>query len=859
MRLLFFLVWKSWASSPLRVLLSLLGVGLGVAVVTAIHVLDHNTILSQIERTRWDYGRVDFELRPVGETPTLDERLIELKARPEIASVGIFANTPVEAVRGAKERMLVSLYGQTPPGGARFGHWRVDKGRDLAATDADDRVLVAPKLAELLDLDVGSELLLRALPRATVARCVDGERQTRADEPAPVRERRLVVQGVLEPFRLARRDGGLVVVGRFGLVRELATWLQPIFQVKRKAGVDPDALAATFREDWSRLDERAALFGENADEAAFRNGVKILGCLALVLGMFVIFHTLAHALAEKIRRVGILRALGATQSQVTTIFLADALALSVVGTLLGLGGGVFLAKILANEQITTLGLGKAMTTFEMPWRTLATIGLLGVFVTLLGAAFPLAKVRRMSPRRILYVRDLAPPTDLMRGVHVFLLVLLVIALPLAYLAMTPLLTDAGRGAGTVLLQAIGVVAVFFAILLLSPKLVRVLGSIPLRMVARFAPLPVWLVGKNLLRAPGRVATSVCGITLVGLAILGLRGLTASLVAEVDAFADSAFENKLFVKTGSPVPEDRWRQLANLPGVDSVLPLSSVVTMPFRCIGTDVDALTVEGAILDGRGDVAQVMRESRGLIVSSRLARLRQLSVEDRIRVTTDSGAVDYVVLAIGDRSGFFPDERAWALTDRRWLRKDFCLDVASSSRFSLRLGEGSSLDTVRAAARQVLPEIVWVRSGAEVRAWHRMDVGRDFRFFDILLWLLLCLAGVGQINLITLSTIARAREIGVLRALGMTRRDWLWTLLVEAFVVGFLTAILTLGAGLVLVVILVRGLALVSGLDAPLVMPWGAAAFVVGLGFAVSFAAAVVPAMRMTAIAPAKSLRGSE
>ena len=859
MRLLSFLVWKSWASSPLRVALSLLGVALGVAVVTAIHVLDHNTILSQIERTRWDYGRVDFELRPVGEKLDLEQRLAALEARPEIERVGLFASTPVLAIQSETNRHLLTLYGQTPAGGTRFGHWRVAEGRDLSAADSEDRVLVAPKLADLLDLHVGSELVLRALPRASVARCRDGQRIESQAKPEEPRARKLIVQGVLEAFRLARRDGGLVVVGRFGLVRELTNWLQPIYQVKRKVGVDPDALAASFREGWSRIDERAAMIGENADEAAFRNGVKILGCLALVLGMFVIFHTLAHALAEKIRQVGVLRVLGATQRQVTAVFLLDALLLSLLGTLLGLAGGVGLAQILAKAQITTLGLGKTITTFELPWGILGMVALLGIAVTMLGAAFPLVKVRSLSPRRILYVRDLEPPADLMRGVNLFLLLLLLIALPLAYLAMTPLLSDSGRGAGTVLFQVVGIVGLFFSLILLSPRLVRVLGALPLRLVERIAPLGTWLVRKNLLRSPGRVATAVCGITLVGLAILGLRGLTAALVAEVDAFGQVALRDKLFIKTEKAVPEARWKKLAGLPGVVSVLPLSSLVTLPFRCLGTDASALAKPGAVLDGKPEALRLVQQERGLVISTRLARLRSLVLGDKLPVATDSGSVDYQVCAIGDESGFFPDERAWALTDRKWLHKDFCLEVSKSARFSLRLRPGCDVEKLQQASLALLPEIVWQRAGQKVQALHRADVGRDFRFFDILLWLLLVLAGVGQVNLITLSTIARAREIGVLRALGMTRADWLVTLLVEALVVGFLTAVLTLGAGLLLVVVLVRGLSVVSGLDAPLVMPWGAAGFVVLLGFAVSFAAALLPALRATAISPARVLRSSD
>lgn len=858
MRLLFFLAWKSWASSPLRVCLSLLGVGLGVAIVTAIHVVDHNTILSQIERTRWDYGRVDFELRPLGSDVDLEARLDELARRDEIADVGIFANAPVQ-LRVGEARQLVSLDGQTPVGGERFGHWRVARGEDLGELDEAGRVLVSPTLADALSLEIGSQIELRALPRASVARCVGGERAQRGgDTSETVKSRTLVVQGILEPFRLARRDGGLVVIGRLDLVRELANYFQPVFQVRRAAGADPDALATSFRDGWSRVKERAAMFGENADEAAFRNGVKILGCLALVLGMFVIFHTLAHSLAEKVRSVGILRALGATQVQVTSVFLIDAFVLACLGTALGLLGGIGLAKILAEQKITTLGLGKAMTTFELPLQSLVAISMLGIVVTMLGAAFPLAKLRNMSPRRILYVRDLAPPADLMRGVNVFLLVLLVGALPLAYLAMTPLLSDAGRGAGFVLLQVVAIVAVFFAILLLSPRLVRRCSALPLRLARSFAPLGSWLVERQLVRAPGRIATSVCGITLVGLAITGLGGLTTALVAEVDAFAEVALQDRIFLKTKDALPEARWAEIDAVDGVEAVLPLSAVVAMPFRCIGTEVAALTARGDVLEGQGELVQRMQKTRGIVVSKRLARLRDLRVGSKIPVRTDAGGVVYEVVAVSDESGFYPDERAWALCDRRHLRHDFCLETKKANRFAVRVRPGVDHASVIQELRQVVPTLAWIKSGDDVRTAHRADVGRDFRFFDILLCLLLVFAGVGQLNLLTLSTIARSREIGVLRALGMTRSDWLVTLLVEAFVVGFLTALMTVAAGIALLFVLLHGVSIVSGLEVPIVVPWAVLAGVVGLGFVVSFAAALVPSMRATAIAPAKALRGS-
>jgi len=860
MRLLCFLVWKNWASSPLRLLLTLLGVALGVAIVASIHVLDHNTILSQLERQRWDYGRPDFELRSLDPKKTLEQQREELRRHPGIERVGLLGNTFVLASATGHAPKLVSLWGQSPIGGSMFGHYRVARGRDLSDLDPEASVLVSEQLAKTLALDVGSKFDLGQLPGQLHSRCVNGEWVKEGDGEELARlHTEAVVRGILEPIRLARQSSGIVVIGRFSFAQRLARVMAPLFQVKRTPGTDPDKLETELRQRFVIEDSRSALIGEDADERAFRNGVKVLGCLALVLGMFVIFHTLSHALAEKIRQVGILRCLGATVGQVSSVFLLDALALSVLGTALGLAGGVWLAHFLAQQKITTLGLGKTVTTFEIPWSQLLAIAALGVIMTMLGAAFPLFKVRRLSPQRILYARDLAPPADLMRGVNVFLLVLLVVVLPLGYLIMTPLLAGEGRGAGLVLLEAVAIVGLFFAVLLLSPRVVRLLGGLPLRLLRPKFPLAGFLVQKNLLRSPARLATSVCGLTLVALAMLGMRTLTGSLKGEIRNFGAVALDHRLFLKTTNATKEETWRGLRNIPGVRSVLPLSAVVTMPFHCVGTDVDELQRPGGALADRPAIADVMKRARGLVISSRLARLRDIAPGEQIRLKTGAGPVSYHVVAVSDKEGFFPDERAYAVAAREWLHNDFCLDVSAASRFSLRLDPGTSPEAVATLASRVLGPLDWHRSGAEVLAFHLADVDRDFRFFDILLYLLLVLAGVGQVNLITLATIARAREIGVLRALGMTRGDFFGVLLIEATVVGFLTGVLALAAGLPLSWVLVAGLELVSGLHVPYVLPWLPALGIAALGFGVALLSALPPALRATRVAPAASVRTAE
>ncbi len=863
MRLASFLVWKNWRSSPLRVLLTWLGVALGVAVVVSIQVLDHNTILSKLERKRGDFGRVDLEMRPQDPKADLDKLRRRLEARPDLSRVGLIARAEVELRLPGKHPFQAALYGLAPPGGDVFGHYRVARGKDLTPLDPPDRVLVSPVLARSLGLEVGSTLVLSAMPWVRAAPCVHGKRVLSAGgKPAgPPPQRRVTVQGILEPFRIARRDQGLVLVGPFSLARALARPFMPLFQVDRAPGVDPDRLAASLEKDFLLEENRTALIGEGADERAFRNGVRVMGGLALVLGMFVIFHTLSHALAEKIRSLGILRSLGATPSQVVRAYLLDALLLAVLGSLTGVGLGILLARILGKLRITTLGLGKPLLTFEIPWSPLLAVAGLGVFFTLLGASFPLFKIRRLTVRKILYVRDLAPPADLMRGVHLFLFATLVLALPLAWLAMTPLLTGEGKGAGWVLLEAAFLVILSFSLFLLAPGLVRASSRPVLALLSPFLPLAAFMARKNLLRSPGRLATAVCGLTLVALAGVGIRSITGSLKGEIRDFAALGMKGRLFLRC-APVPEETWKKLHRVPGVASVLPLDARVGLPFLVVGTDPEELARPGGPLFGKPELLRAMKEERGLLVSGRLSNLKKIRPGWTLRAPTGAGTVTYKVLAVTDRAGFFPDERAFALADRKWLHWDFCVDVTRSGRFTIRLVPGTDPAAAAREIRKILePEtrVGWIRTGREVEEAHLADVDKDFLFFDILLALLLLLAGTGQVNLMTLTALARSREIGMLRALGMTRGEYAGILLVEAVLVGWMAALLTFLAGLPLSWVLVRGLRAVSGLPVPYRPPLEACLLAAGLAFLVSLLSALVPALRATGRPPAQAVRSTE
>lgn len=867
MRLTSLVVWKSWVSNRTRTALTILGIALGVAVVVAIHVMDHNTIQSQLRQLRPDSGRVDFELIPIDRTRDPGEVRAELQAMDGIGSVGLLHQATVAVARSDDATPAhLRMFGLSPLPSSVFAHYLISQGADISDLDGDEFVLISDAVASLLQVAVGDSLVVGAPTVKRRALCKGGqlvESDAHGDEPpAP---QFVKIRGILAPTALAKRNQGLVMVGSFALARRMAPGQHTYFQVNREYGADADHLRAQLAEDFTVHDEHSALIGEASDERAFRNGVKILGCLALVLGMFVVFQALSQSLVERLRQIGLLRCLGASRRAIVSIFLVDALAMALVGVALGVGGGLVLAYTLQTFKFTTLGVGKTVSTFEMPLVPILWTGALGFLFTLTGALFPLYKARNLSAVRILNSRSVSEKdTDVLKGVNVFLFVLLVLVLPGAFLAMTTLTTESERETRAVLMQLGGLILAFGTILLLSPKLVSWAGSRALSIWRGRWPLPTFLVERNLQRSGGRYAASICGLSVVLVAIIALKSITTALRGEIIDFGDRTMVHRVFVGTetafdsgGGAMSRAALSKLAEVPGVRSVQLHEGRRSVPFLLSGVALDSAMVEGGVFERGPELAKRYVEERSVVVSRRLARLKRLQAGEVVEVLTDEGSKPYVVLAVTDEVGFWVEERAWAVTDPKWMRRDFCVGVDSVGAATLHLEDGlRANEALKRRIQAIAPSFTKFKPGESIVDYHLRDLWRDFLLFDVLLGLILVLAGVGLVNQMTIAAMGRIREIGVLRALGMAKRQLARTFLVESMVVAVLAALTAVVLGLPLGWLVVRGLNQVTGLQAPYAVPWLALLAVIVIAGLTGWLAAILPGRRAAQLSPAESVR---
>jgi len=826
---------RSLRQHPGRTLFSILGVAVGIATVVATFTLDHVTLLS---RTWVDPNwRADLEVRA---TEGVADPRASLTGLPGVADVAAYfqnevgvrpGETNLEGPRGNGPMRKAQIVGLDAGRGPSLGAYQIAAGRDLEPTGSSDgrlvgtpEVLIGPALARE-GIAVGDTVMLSRPRRVARTVCKDGEMQRLEQAGAPP-EVAFDVVGVLASEGIGRRGGGAVVVVDYEVGRRMfvGARVEPRFWIKRDAAVDVEDLESNLRPSFTYQVNASAVVGQAEDERAFRSGVQMAGLLAMILGLYVIFHTLSMSLIERVREVAVLHALGARRRQIARVFFVEALVIAVTAGVVGVGMGIGLAKVLLDKGITTLGVApKPIEVFEVPWRLVGPLAGIGVAIALLGSVYPLMRARRADTVSALRGEALGQGTSLARGFHWFTALALVVLLPILYFRIAPSIGAVDAQRVGVLLAALGVIALLIGLLLVVPSIVGGVCSAVAGAFERRWPLAGRMASRSMKNGPSRVAASVAAIALVTAAFVGLKGMTNSLGAEVEAWGEVALADRVFVAN---LPETNVAELRaklrELPDVVSVESGDARVYSPFLLIGMHTDELARRGSL--AANPRLQDELRAHGILVSQRLARYQDLAVGDSVALATSGhGVVEFHVAAITDEYGYFtrPDERIFGVIDDELMRRYFCLDVETTSLVSVHLRPGGDPGVVAAAVLGALPgdvdaSRIRFETGDDVLAFQLEDIRRDFVLFDVILALTALLAAIGVLNGQLLAALERAGELGVLRALGTSGRQIAGQVLLESCVLGGTGGLVGLLVGSALTPAVIRALELISGLPLP-------------------------------------------
>jgi putative ABC transport system permease protein len=645
----------------------------------------------------------------------------------------------------------------------------------------------------------------------------------------PVAQQLAGKAGQLDTISLAARKG----VTQDRLVREVTPLLPHSAQVKRAA-------------DQAKLDAR------DVDEFIkfFQYFLLAFAVIALFVGSFVIFNTLSITVAQRAREFATLRTMGASRRQVMRSVLLEGTIIGVLASAAGLAMGLGLAKgLTALMRALQLSLPQASTVFAP--RTAIVSMLVGIVITLLATIVPALRATRVPPIAAVSEGATVAPSRVgaaAPGLAGATIVAAIAALCLGSFAH-------GLGTGTTLLAlGGGVMALFVGVAMIAPSLVRPMAAVLGAPARRLGGSAGALAGRNATRNPARTASTAAAL-MIGLALVTVVAtLGAGLRHSVRASLESQVKADYVVTS-----EDGFRQFAKQAGdaLPSAAPgvgvAATVLDDRARVAGADTQVNGVEPAAIArtyafrwtaGSSAASLAGLGDTGAIVKKSFADRHHLRVGSPLTLTGPSGrrlaltvrgvyappAFDKVQAVLGPVA---ISQRAFTATfpRPRVLYAFLRLDKGASPQVTARLRSALA----RVPGAKVQTKAAWVSEQAA-------SINMLLNLLYVLLALSIVVSLFGMVNTLVLAVFERTRELGMLRAVGMSRRQVRRMIRHESTITALIGAGLGLPVGLFLAGIVTRALS-DQGLE--FALPLGSLAGFVLAAVLAGLAAAIVPARR--------------
>ncbi len=602
-----------------------------------------------------------------------------------------------------------------------------------------------------------------------------------------------------------------------------------------------------------------SLLVETAAQNAERNSNKIrdnLGFLriallvfafvALFVGAFLIFNTFSITVAQRVREFGMLRTLGAGRGQILASVVVEALLIGVLGALIGLAGGYGIAKGL-NALFVAIGIDLPTTSLVTRSRTVAVALAIGIGVTLVSSLVPALRSTRVPP--IAALMELEPSRSRRRGIAYAAVAALLGAIGVA-LVLAGLLGDAGGGDAAGLMGA-GAVAVILGVSLFSPRLVRPLASLAGRPLELLRRLTGRLARENTQRNPSRTAVTAAAL-MIGLAVVTfVTVFAAGIKSSIATAVDDSFQGELVIQNNdgfTPISPKAARAAERVRGVQLVSTLRAAQAKILGGAGGKprVSALQPDaGRVLTidwTEGGAATLRRLGDDQVILDRsVAANGGYELGDEFRLLTQSGARLRleVVGEFEDRAdllgGAIVTQR---LIERRFGQRDDLLDFVA-------LAPGASAERVQGRLIRLMDRdfpTAEVRNQRELKENQEDQVNQLLGLIYALLALAVLVSLFGIANTLALSIHERTRELGMLRAIGMSRRQVRTMIRYEAVITALIGAMLGMVLGVVFAALIAQPL---EEEGFALSYPLGTLALLLVFSALAGVAAAIAPARR--------------
>jgi putative ABC transport system permease protein len=826
--------------SPLRTALVVAGIALGVCMLCSVLATNNSLVGAFEDMVDRVAGKADLTVAgsDTGIPSALTGEIADVEGVEHAAAMLEISTRSADQYRGSLLVLGVDFLGDTffLPFAQEGKAGVVDD--PLAFVNDPTAILVSKKLASERNLKVGSEVPLVTSSGVT----------------------KFYVKGLLDDKGPAASFGGQVVV----MFIDAA-------QVSFSRGYAVDRIdvslvpGADLKEVKQRIQKLVAGKADVEEPQgrtrrlvgalwAFRNGLNMSGGISLGVGMFLIYNAVSISVAQRRKEVGTLRALGVTRSSMVLLFCLEALLMALLGTAIGL----FLSRSLSRAVLDSVH--STVDRFLLPIhakppeitpRVLLAGIVAGLLTTLVAAYFPARAASRVDPAEALRS---SRSSALSRGLPTRKLALV----GLAVMAMAAVVARAGGEmngylAGTILMAGSP---------LFVPLLVKLLRRSLLPTVERLAGIPGRLALDNAERALGRTAMTVVALMLAVALSLSVGAYTVSFESSLMEWIDNAVPADAAITAGSPMLDRKHipmgpttlEKLSGMPELTGVNPIRSITIDHHgrRMVmqASDTALLARESArkhkgrtVVEGEALTETALVEAPRVMISENLAKSEFLHPGDTITLNTTSGLKPFTIHSVVVD---YSSDQGWLMMDRKWFHEYWQDELSDAIElyFAPGVDHAKAINLVRSRLGGM--QDLYVSSYSRVRDELRSATLSVFAYAKAPELISLIVAIMGVIGTMLAAVIDRIREIGMLRAIGATRRQVTLSLMWEAAFLGFSASFcgIVFGIPLGLVLIKVVGVA-TSGWLLPYLFPYETALRVSALVVLAAMLAGFLPGKR--------------
>lgn len=569
-----------------------------------------------------------------------------------------------------------------------------------------------------------------------------------------------------------------------------------------RARVDPDIEVISQQDN---IDESNAEFAGNIDR--IQNLLLAFAVIVLIISAFITYNTFTLVMGQRIRELGLLRVLGAERRQVAQVVAVEALIVGIVATIAGFGLGILVALGIAGALNSAGAHLPAIDIIIGGW-TVAAAVIIGIGVTMVTAIWPAMRARRVTPMVALADEAEIDPFNKRRALVIGSaaggvgLILMLIGL-LAGLPTSQLLLPLGLGA---LLMLLGVN-------IATPGIARSMSLFLGWPADRLFTINGRLARLNAARNPRRTATTASAL-MIGLAMMSLvtvlgtsfkQTLTSQLEGSVEAdwlvcVNECNTDLSTFSTAVGAFSQEATLQMSEMPEVESVMafrfrPDGALAPdgEQRRLTGTDLNSfsLHVDPGVVSGNLEGAG----SGDVLVHKDLADDLDIAVGDQLLLEfpgEQTSTFDVVALHTEDSvvGPLVVDFSDW----------DQFMGGTQDNLATVIIASGIDTDQARSSLESELadyPQVV-VKDQAEYREGRATEINTFLVIINVFLVLALLIAVVGISNTMALSIFERTRELGLVRAIGMAKRQTWGTIFLESIIVAVFGGIVGIATGVV-------------------------------------------------------------